>query len=206
MSDRERWIVYPLLLMALGLALQPKFKTLDAQFGEIKCAKLICNELAAGDAHVARRLDTSQLDTHHLDAAQLKSGVAALGILKAEAANIDIVNSKLQNSQHVRVTDAAGMLHAEVRSTNSGGQFDVVRYTHGGPARKNDEELRIFASDARGNFVPLGIARLHWVDPKKTEVKAKPVEVSSEKPVDRPESPPTATEPPVVEPPEPATP
>jgi hypothetical protein len=196
MSDRERWIVYPLLLMALGLALQPKFKTLDAQFGEVKCAKLTCNELAVGDAQVAR----------HLDAAQLKTGVAALGILKAEAANIDIVNSKLQNSQHVRVTDAAGMLHAEVRSTNSGGQFDVVRYTHGGPARKNDEELRIFASDARGNFVPLGIARLHWVDPKKTEVKAKPVEVSSEKPVDRPESPPTATEPPVVEPPEPATP
>jgi hypothetical protein len=177
------------LLMALGLALQPKLTPLNVQFAEVKCAKLTCNELAVGDAQVARRLDA-----RHLDAAQLKTGVATLGILKADAANIDIVNSKLQNSQHVRVTDLAGMLHAEVRSTKSGGQVDIVRYTHGGPQRKSDMEARMFASNVDGDPIPLGVARLHWVKVETPESKPMPTEDK------------TPMSPAATEPPEPTTP
>jgi hypothetical protein len=178
MSDRERWIVYPLLIMALGLALQPKFKPLNVQFGEVKCAKLSCGEFIANDAKVARLLD----------AAQLKTNAASMGMLEVEAANIDIVNSKIQNSHHVRVTDAAGKLHAEVRSTTSGGQLDIVRYTLGGRARQTDEEVRMFATNIDRDLIPLGIAHLHWVRPARTE--AKPI------PADKPGPPPSATEPP----------
>ncbi|MEX0939214.1 MAG: hypothetical protein WDZ59_15235 [Pirellulales bacterium] len=43
MSDRERWIVYPLLFLALGLALRDKLTQV------IQCETLICNRLQIED-------------------------------------------------------------------------------------------------------------------------------------------------------------
>jgi hypothetical protein len=49
MSNRERWIIYPLLFMALGLALKPNLTVAD----RLKCRTLICEEIDANRSNVA---------------------------------------------------------------------------------------------------------------------------------------------------------
>ena len=116
MSDRERWIVYPLLLLAVGLALQPKLVPVDVQLNEVKCDKLMCNELIA--------------------------------------------------KQTIAVIDPKGSPQAELKSTNSGGQIEIVRYSRSARSPKRDVDIRMYASDGADNFIPLGIARLRSADPK----------------------------------------
>ena len=51
MSDRERWIVYPLLFLTLGIALRNqflptrRFGAVDLKAGEISAQKILCNDL-----------------------------------------------------------------------------------------------------------------------------------------------------------------
>jgi hypothetical protein len=49
MSERERWIVYPLLLFALGAALRDKF-TQQVHTEELHAAKIACEELVVLDS------------------------------------------------------------------------------------------------------------------------------------------------------------
>jgi len=49
MSQRERWIVYPLLFLALGIALRDKMSgTIDT--GTIVCERVLCQRLNVGPA------------------------------------------------------------------------------------------------------------------------------------------------------------
>ncbi|MBN2581001.1 MAG: hypothetical protein JXB10_18610 [Pirellulales bacterium] len=51
MSERERWIVYPLLFLALGVALRnqffptKRFGAIDLRAGELSAQRIRCNEL-----------------------------------------------------------------------------------------------------------------------------------------------------------------
>jgi hypothetical protein len=47
MSDRERWIVYPLLFLSLGLTLKPKF-THELEVPHIHCRSITCGDEEAG--------------------------------------------------------------------------------------------------------------------------------------------------------------
>jgi hypothetical protein len=46
MSERERWVVYPLLLLALGMALETRIDPPD----QIHCQKLHCDELIVAES------------------------------------------------------------------------------------------------------------------------------------------------------------
>jgi hypothetical protein len=46
MTERERWIVYPLLFFALGAALRDKF-THTVQTDELRAGRILCDELVA---------------------------------------------------------------------------------------------------------------------------------------------------------------
>jgi hypothetical protein len=48
MSDRERWIVYPLLLLTLGLALRDKFGAAK----EVRAHRIICEELVVSNEEI----------------------------------------------------------------------------------------------------------------------------------------------------------
>jgi hypothetical protein len=169
MSDRERWVVYPLLLMAIGLALQPRFKPIDVQFKTLTCEKLVCGEGAALTSLTSDKLVTKSLlanranVTVELDAARAKTAVLSAGMMKADAASFDVATSKLHNTNHLRVADVDGVIHAEIRATPNGGQFDIVRYAQGGDLPFQDRDVRIFATDKDRNLIPLGVARLHLV-------------------------------------------
>lgn len=61
MSDRERWIVYPLLLMALGMAAAPRLAPGTGRFEDVHCTRLFCGEVVANKADVKVELDTSRV-------------------------------------------------------------------------------------------------------------------------------------------------
>lgn len=61
MSDRERWIVYPLLLMALGMAAAPRLAPGTGRFEDVHCTRLYCNEVVAKKADVEVALDTERV-------------------------------------------------------------------------------------------------------------------------------------------------
>jgi hypothetical protein len=59
MSERERWIVYPLLFMALGMAAAPKLAP-----GEGRFTRVICESLVAKSAQVSGELDVGVVDAN----------------------------------------------------------------------------------------------------------------------------------------------
>lgn len=190
MSDRERWIVYPLLLLAIGLALQPRIQGLETQFGTLKCDKIVCANATVLNSLTSKAIASEELTatqvksravtaesftgneltvnrakaTGELDAARVKSAVVSTGMLVAAAASIDTATSKLHSTQHLRVTDAQGVRSADLRASPEGGQLDVVRYGRGGKAPFETRDLRIFASGAGGTLIPLGTAHLNLIN------------------------------------------
>jgi hypothetical protein len=63
MSDRERWIVYPLLFLTLGIALRNqffptrRFGAVDLRAGEISVHQIVCDELVVRDKFQSDRAD-----------------------------------------------------------------------------------------------------------------------------------------------------
>ncbi len=55
MTDRERWTVYPLLFLALGVSLKDKL-TQSITTNEVRCKAMICNELLVANAAGTDRL------------------------------------------------------------------------------------------------------------------------------------------------------
>ena len=47
MTSRERWTIYPLLLLAIGIALRDQFPSSGTRFvGRLEAAQIVCDELA----------------------------------------------------------------------------------------------------------------------------------------------------------------
>jgi hypothetical protein len=59
MSDRERWIVYPLLLLALAASLKPRFVPGEGHFTRLDCEQLVAKR-ADCEQFVANRADVEQ--------------------------------------------------------------------------------------------------------------------------------------------------
>lgn len=53
MTDRERWTVYPLIFLTLGLAL--KDKLVEVEVVDVQCRNLICNAVHVTDAEGRQR-------------------------------------------------------------------------------------------------------------------------------------------------------
>ena len=74
MSTRERWIVYPLLFMTLGIALRDKIKPpthlgnrgVQLQAGEIVAGRIRCGQLQVQETAVCNRLESTRSECHTL--------------------------------------------------------------------------------------------------------------------------------------------
>jgi len=66
MSDRERWVIYPLLFLALGSAVVDKIIPSDAKFNKIEAQEIAVNELTSG------QIECRQLKGGELEAAKLE--------------------------------------------------------------------------------------------------------------------------------------
>jgi hypothetical protein len=89
MSTRERWIVYPLLLLALGTALRPKF------FAHVPQERVLCRELFVVD----------------------DEGNPRIGLfVHKRSENLTVGANELATEAEFRVIDRQGMTVARIRS------------------------------------------------------------------------------------------
>ncbi len=77
MSDRERWIVYPLLFLALGAALRDKLAK------QTRAKQIVCEQLYVVDTE-GRPLATLAGNELHLDLAGKSQGYVTAGVVDAE--------------------------------------------------------------------------------------------------------------------------
>ena len=117
MSTRERWIVYPLLFMTLGIAMRDKVIPpvqlgsvgLQFQAGEIATQRLRCGELQVGRV-VCDRLQSNQSECHTL----LVNGPNGRPVVIAGAdANT--------HAGTIETFTASGVPQVRLLSTNTGG-------------------------------------------------------------------------------------
>jgi hypothetical protein len=118
MSERERWIVYPLLFFALGAALRDKF-TQHVHTEELHAAKIACEELVVLDSDDPHRSVAKLLSAPSQNsAAGARYGVLALydsegkefcGVTNSQLTvnSIAITNPKNQAQPLALLTSAA---------------------------------------------------------------------------------------------------
>lgn len=126
MTDRERWTVYPLLFLALGLSLKDKLTQ------SVNTKTLVCNELLVYEPNTQKQV--------RLAGGQVAATgeVAASGDLKAPALvcnSLFVVNkagkvvatvSSNNDSGAVNVADPEGKVLASISSNNDGGLINVL--------------------------------------------------------------------------------
>jgi hypothetical protein len=104
MTDRERWIVYPLVFLTLGIALRNQFLptrqfgAVDLRAGEISAQKIICNDLEVRQTGVCNQLQCEQFKFNEALGKHIRTlGLAESVLLKAVEANFGemlIVNAQ----------------------------------------------------------------------------------------------------------------
>ncbi len=134
MSTRERWIVYPLLFMTLGIALRDKvippahLGNLGMQFeaGAITTQRIHCNELQVGEV-ICDRLESKQSECRTL----LVNGPNGRPVV---VAGTDVRT----RAGMVETFTASGMPQVQLLSTNTGGMvvtFEAKRSLPQSPKR-----------------------------------------------------------------------
>jgi hypothetical protein len=103
MSDRERWIVYPLLFLALGIALRNqffptrRFGAVDLLAGELVAHRICCNQLLVRDVAECNKVAFKAAKGDYLksgmsESDQVRTGLAECRILNA--GNFNVVNKE----------------------------------------------------------------------------------------------------------------
>jgi hypothetical protein len=121
MSIRERWIVYPLLLLALGVALRDKFiPPTRFSAAEIRTSQLWADQILCGGPCKAANIATAQLQ-----ADQVFSGVSNCGALVIKGPNDQTVAivalDPISNTAMIETFSAStGMPFARLQSTDKG--------------------------------------------------------------------------------------
>jgi len=62
MSNRERWILYPLLILALALGAKALMGPSESEFNAVACRRLQCNEVIVLDPVTGRRIARLGMD------------------------------------------------------------------------------------------------------------------------------------------------
>jgi hypothetical protein len=153
MSTRERWIVYPLLFLTLGIALRNqflptrRFGAMDLKAGEITAQKIICNDLAILRKGECNQLQCDQFQFNeglgkHLRVAglaeclQLKAAQAEFrAMVVADADGKPVVLAladKNAQSGVIQTMTSSGLPLVQIRSTDAGGL--VTTFGHSGKA------------------------------------------------------------------------
>ncbi len=147
MSDRERWIVYPLLFLTLGIALRNqflptrRFGALDLKAGELTAQKILCNDLVIYQKGECSQLQCNQFQFDeafgkHISIAGLAECVG-LKAGEAECRRVVVVDAEGRpvvlagadkNTQAgvIQTMNANGMPLVQIRSTGTGGAVTTV--------------------------------------------------------------------------------
>lgn len=149
MSTRERWIVYPLLFLTLGIALRNqflptrRFGAVDLKAGEITAQKILCNEIVVMQKGECNQLQCDQLQFNealgkHIrtaglaQCAQLRAGEAefrAMLVLNSEGKPV-VMAAADKNTQSgvIQTMNSIGAPLVQIRATDSGGAVTTARH------------------------------------------------------------------------------
>jgi hypothetical protein len=147
MSDRERWIVYPLLFLTLGIALRNqflptrRFGAMDLKAGELTAQKILCNDLVIMQKGECNQLQCDRFQFNealgkHIrtvglsECVQLKAGEAdflAMRIVDEKGKPVVLAVTD-QNSQSgaIQTMNSLGMPQVKISGTDSGGMVTTV--------------------------------------------------------------------------------
>jgi len=129
MSTRERWIVYPLLFLTLGIVLRDKFLPLkhlvavQMQAGEIAVAKIQCNQLEVNEVICHNQLEVNQLVCRK----QLEANELACKRLEAVQSECRALLVRGPNGRPVVVAGTDGKTQAGTVETFSANGVPQVR-------------------------------------------------------------------------------
>jgi hypothetical protein len=151
MTDRERWIVYPLIFLTLGIALRNqflptrRFGAVDLRAGEITAQKITCNDLFIQEKGECNQLQCRQFQFNealgkHLrtlglaECAQLNAGETKLGrllVVDSEGKPVVLAGTDKNSGCGVIQTmnptvNPNGMPQVQLRSTDTGGIVTTV--------------------------------------------------------------------------------
>jgi hypothetical protein len=145
MSDRERWIVYPLLFLTLGIALRNqffptrRFGAVDLRAGELSAQRIRCNELVVNDKADCRdvKFDSAagnSIRSDRADSVRSRTEIAechALNVLNRKGQSLVMAGEDLSTKSGIfQVSNSSGMPLAQIRPSDSGGL--VIAYGHQG--------------------------------------------------------------------------
>ncbi len=141
MSNRERWVIYPLLFLALGFALKPKFVPPE----NFKCQSIECDDLLVKDILLARR--SAQIGTL-LSVPVVRSTTVISSVAQVKTLNIvgDDGKSRMRMGTQVHL-DAQGSAKADGATANNAQTFDSGRLELYG---KNQKPILVLASTDDG--------------------------------------------------------
>jgi len=142
MSERERWIVYPLLFLTLGIAMRnqflptKRFGAMDLGAGVIQAEKIICNNLAVLRQEECNRLHSDAIEFDEASGKHLRTQ-GLIESLQLKAIEADF--------RKVGVADAQGRPVILI-GTDLQTQFGVIQITNS----EGKPQVRICASEAGG--------------------------------------------------------
>lgn len=113
MTDRERWTVYPLIFLTLGIAVKDKIsRAIDTD--ELHCKRLVCKEVVEGGRAVYGEVNAGAVNAKTVNA----------GVVQAKGAAVGEVDCNV-----LMVKDAAGQEQVLLTSTPQGGGLIHTRGT-----------------------------------------------------------------------------
>ena len=144
MSTRERWIVYPLLFLTLGIVLRDKFMPLkhlaavQFQAGEVTAPTIRCNQLEVNELICRNRLEVDQLicrkqlEANELVCKRLEAIQSECRALLVRGPNgrpvvVARTDSKTQAGT-IETISANGVPQVRLFSTDTGGVISTIGY------------------------------------------------------------------------------
>jgi hypothetical protein len=137
MTDRERWIVYPLLFLTLGIALRNqflptrRFGAVDLRAGELSAQRVVCKELITEKGECLQQFQFNEALAKHigvlglLECIQLKAANAECGglvIADAEGRPVILAGAdKNTQSGVIQTKNRDGMPLVQLGATEGGG-------------------------------------------------------------------------------------
>ncbi len=180
MTDRERWIVYPLVFLTLGIALRNqflptrRFGAVDLRAGEVAAQKIICNDLVVQQREECSQLQCEQFKFNealgkHIstlglaECLQLKAVEAecrALFIADAEGRPVIVAGADKDSQCGIIQTMNRNGRPVFVAGADKDSQSGIIRTMN----RNGMPMVKVYSTETGGAISTVGLGGQVWVE------------------------------------------
>ena len=142
MSTRERWIVYPLLFLTMGIAMRDQFLptrslgAVDFRAGKISAQEIVCDKLVVQQEARSKQLLSEGIQANVVKAGavdsvqskSIESGVCRTLFVKNEKGKpvVMLVEDQATKSGAIQTMNANGMPLVQIRPSDVGGLVSTI--------------------------------------------------------------------------------